>query len=108
MDDAAAVRGVEPIGDLGDDLDRQLRRQRPGLRRDEPAERAAVEVVHHHEPRPAVGQLAEVVDGDQVAVLERRRGARLVDEALDDLRVLRPLVVQHLHRAQLVEHDVLG
>ncbi len=41
----------------------------------------------HHEVRAAVGGLAEVVHADAVRVIERARGASLVLEALDHLRV---------------------
>ena len=39
-----------------------------------------------------LGRLADFVDRDDVGVVERRGGARLAQEALDDGRVIAPRV----------------
>jgi hypothetical protein len=93
-------------GDLGEDVQDRGRRHRPALRRHEPRERAAVEVIEHHEPRPAVGHALDVVDTDQVAMAEPGGGARLVDEPGDDRGILGELRIEDLDRVQILHQRV--
>ena len=53
-------------------------------------------------------QDAEVGDVDDVRVVDRRRRARLAQEAMDRLLVARELRVQDLHRDGLLDVDVLA
>jgi hypothetical protein len=105
MDDAARVRGGERAGDL--------RHDRRTLERLDPLPpHACLEALapqqRHHDVRPAVAVRAEIVDLDDTRVIDRGRGARLVEEALHDRRVRRHLRQQHLQRSQPPERNVLG
>src|SRR6185436_2901926 len=85
VDDAVTMRVLEPAGSLRQDVDALRRRQRLAARDD------AVEVlageVFLHQVRNAVLD-AEVVDGDDVAVLQVDGDLRLAEEAVADLRLL--------------------
>jgi hypothetical protein len=72
------VRGGEPVGHLGTDVRHLLWRQRPVLRED--LREGTARDVLHDEP-DAVALLDGVVHRDHVAVVERRRGARLAQRA---------------------------
>jgi hypothetical protein len=81
MDDARFVCGGEPVGHLDGEREGLVHRQPPLA--DPGVERAALDALHHDEvPFPA-GVAAHVVDGDDVRVVERRRRARLAQEALE-------------------------
>jgi hypothetical protein len=67
-------------------------------------ERLALEQLHHDE-RVVLG-LPDIVDLDDARVLDRGRGARLVEEPLEQLLVARDLGQQHLHRGAPAEHLV--
>jgi hypothetical protein len=95
---AAPVRELDPVGDLAEEAQREMDPEATALGH-EAAERRSFEVVHQHVQRRAVGQRAEVVHADDVAVLERRRCSGLVGETLPDLRILRELAMQHLQSA---------
>ena len=77
MDEAGGVGGVEGAGDLGQQVGRQARVERPSL---EPiVEVGALDVAHGQE-RGALG-LTGLVDGDDVGVVDRGRQLRLAQEA---------------------------
>ena len=63
--------------------------------------------VLHGDIRPAVG-LAAVVHGDDVGVVEARRGLRLAPEALDELAVVGIAVGHDLERDLAAETRILG
>ena len=75
---AVGVRGVERLGDLGDQADRPLGRQRTAAA-DQRAEVGPVDEAHVDE-QPAV-DLAVVVDGDDVRLAQPRDGVGLALEA---------------------------
>ena len=101
---AVLVRVAQAGEHLHRDRDRALRRQRP-LGLDDLLERAALQVLHR-DVGPAVG-LAAVVDGDDVGVVEARRGLRLAPEALDELAVLGIALRHDLERDLAAEARVL-
>jgi hypothetical protein len=105
--DSPAVRGGERGEDLRTDERHGLLAERR-VARDHLAERLAREPLHHHE-RPAVVELAEVVDLADVRVAHRARGARLLVEALErDGAVAGLLLAEDLDRDELAEREVLG
>ena len=69
-------------------------------------ERLAFEQLHH-DVRGRVVVVAEVEDLHDAAIGDGRGRARLVEEALDDLGLLRELWVQRLHRRLAPEQHVL-
>jgi hypothetical protein len=98
--------GAEGVQRAGDDLrglrDRELPSAGEHRRQALPLEE------FHHEVRGAVRCHAHVVDVDDPAMADGRRGLRLAEEALDDLLVADDLGVEKLHRAPAVDEDVLG
>ena len=101
-----AVRVLEPLGDVGDDA----QRDRPAA----PARRASrsassdllqVDAVHvlHGDEVVVVADLAEVEDLHDVRVREPRRDARLVEEHLHELLDRRPGGQDALDHALLLE-----
>jgi hypothetical protein len=92
VDDPALVRGGEPPRDLDGVLD--------GLARGEPAdtdlraERVALQPLRDDVRQRLVR--AHVVDGEDVRVVERARGPRLLLEAAETVRTARRRLRQHL------------
>ena len=109
VDDAHVVRGLQRVTDLPDDA------HRPGharlLARQQLGEALALEHLHHavHPGPPRDrGLLDEVEDLHDVRVVDLVDRARLVEEALDEVGVLRVLGPQHLHRRRPTEAHVPG
>ena len=102
-----AALGVEVAharGGLADQLDRVLERQEPAVR-----DAAAAQLVElladdvlHRDVRDAV-VLVDVVDVDDVGVVELRADLRLVEEHLDDPRIVGELGAQALDDDFLLE-----
>ncbi len=103
MDDAFAVGGLKAFGDLEP--------ERPDLLDGQPAgfeaglERVAFHQLHGNE-RAAVG-LADVVDGRDVGVIERRRRAGFGNEALFCLRVVAEILWEEFQRDEAFEPRIL-
>jgi hypothetical protein len=106
MDHADGVRGIERERDLVGDVERAVQLDR-AVFFDQILERLALEELHHEVDRP-FGQDAEVGDVDDVRMIDRGRGARFAQEAMDRLLVARELRVQHFHRDRLLDVDVLA
>ena len=89
-------------GGLADQLDRVLERQEPAVRDAAPAQLVELlaDDVLHRDVRDAV-VLVDVVDVDDVGVVEQRADPRLVEEHLDDPRIVGEL------GAQPLDHDLL-
>ena len=83
MDDAAAVRLVERVGDLHADVDHFADRQRP--LRDPLREQLALDVLHDDEV--GAGVLADVVGDGDVRRAQQRRGAGLVQQPRAAVRI---------------------
>ena len=83
MDDSLLVRRGEAVGDLRRDVQRPAVRRRPAAQQ-RPQVRS-LDVLHDDVRRAAVG--ADFVDGHDVRMVERRRGARLAREARQTLAV---------------------
>ena len=104
VDDVAGVGRAQGIGNLNADLHHALRAQRAVGHHF--AQAAALEQLHHHE-RTAAG-LADVVDGADVGVIERRGGLRLPPEALERLGVEGPIVAEELEGDLPLQPDIFG
>ena len=104
VDDAARVRRVERAGHLGDDV-RRAGRVAGGARRARACAGRRLDVAHRDVERPVVA-LARVVDRDDVGVVDRRRGARLADEAIAEVGVLGELRGDELQRDRAIEVEL--
>ena len=104
VDDAALVGGVEALGDLHGDLERRGERQ--GAAEDPLGERLALQVLHDQEGRAVV--LADVEQGADARVGERRQGARLALEARPAVGVRGQGGRQHLDGDGAVETGIPG
>jgi len=105
VDDAARVRGLERRADRLQVLE-HLGRRDSSLVVEHAAQVGPLEQLHHVE-RPPVGQLAELVDVDDVRVLDHVDRQRLAQEARDHLGRARQLTTQDLDRGATAEQTVL-
>jgi hypothetical protein len=96
VDEAAGMRRIEGVGDLGRPGDELVRRDRPAV--DPLLERGSFEKLHHDE-RPTL-VIADVEDAADVRVAERGGGAGLT--------LLQVLLGQELERDLASEPCVLG
>ena len=92
MHDAGGMgRGQRPR-DLRADVDHHLERRRLPAELQHRSQRLPLDELLHEEAVP-VGGLADLVDDDDVRMVERRRGARLAQEAVDG--ALGPILHAH-------------
>ena len=103
MDDAAAVRGVEGIGDLRRGVDERVPGERPI--RNPPVERLPFQQLHRDEGR-AVG-LFDRVDRADVGMVERAGGAGLALKPLERRAIARELRGQELQRDAAAQPGVV-
>jgi hypothetical protein len=104
VDDALPMGGTQPVGDLDRDLKEDLRGQRTAG--DALLERLALQSFHAQEGLALM--VADVVDGADVRMVERRGGARLALEALPGVRLVESISGQELERNEPTEPRVLG
>ena len=104
MDDAAAVRVGERLGDPGRQLDRLVDRQRAGAQA--PGEGAAGNQLHHEEVDAVLR--VEVEHGRDAGMGEARQRVRLAPEALARGRSSSDAAEQHLDRDVALEVQVAG
>src|SRR6185436_11115721 len=104
VQDAARVRGVERVGNLHGEPQQQADGERPAV--DLARQRAAFEQLHRDEGAPVV--LVYLVDGADVRVVQRGRGARFAQKPFDRLRVVRAILRQELQRDLAGQLHVLG
>jgi hypothetical protein len=98
------VRGLERIGDLNGQFQNPIRFKQPAG--DVLPQRLPLEQFHDDE-EPAEG-ITDIVNGADVGMVQRRRGARFALEALERLRILRHLFRKELERDHAAEPRVLG
>jgi hypothetical protein len=103
MDDAVRVRRLDRVGDLGREVHDASLGQRPRL--EQVLQRLPLEQFHHQEAASLV--LAEVVDGADIGMIERRGGARLPLETLDRGGVIREPRREELERDVASQASVL-
>ena len=83
VDDARGMRGVQRVGDLDAHVEHRGQAQRTG---GEPIlQRRALQILHDDERPPVL--LADVVDGADVRVVQRRRRLRFAREPAQCLRI---------------------
>ena len=104
MHDAFAVRRIERIGNLNRQWQQLFRFHRPAG--DQVLQGHAVEELHDHEGSAIF--LADVMDGADVGMIERRRRSRLTAEALQRLRDREPRFGEKLERDKTAQAGVLG
>ena len=108
MNDALCVGGSERFTDLQEDILAALPREQFTIRRDL-AEQAmqvfALEVLHREEDKALTGY-TKICNVDDVLIPNTRSGLRLLQKALDQLRLARKFTVQDLQSHSLVERDV--
>ena len=105
MDDPLAVREREAVRDVDGERDRVHRREGSGPL--EPLlQRAAREMLHDDEGKAL--DLADVVDGDDAGVGERRERARLFDEHLAERRIGRRGPIEDLDGDLAIQRRVVG
>src|SRR2546422_9528972 len=96
MDDPAFVRGLESVADLEQDRSRDVQGN-GNVVPEQRLQRAAVQELHHEVLPVTLGDV-QVEDLEDVVVPDDVDRARLVEEAIDDLLVVRKLRVQELDR----------
>src|ERR1700691_3384183 len=104
MDDALRVSRVQRIGNL--DAERKQRIQFQRTVADDMFQGRSVQILHDDE-RLAV-PLANVVDGTNIGMIERRGGSRFAAKSLQRQPVLRNIFRKKLQRHEAVETSVLG
>ena len=83
MDDARGMRGVQRVGNLDAHVEHRVQAQRTG---GEPIlQRRALQILHDDERSPVL--LADVVDGADVRVVQRRRRLRFAREPAQRLGI---------------------
>src|SRR5437868_13368541 len=90
MNDAFGVGGVERIGDLNGQIQQSLRLQRTSA--DDLLQALPFQILHHNEQPSLV--LANLMDGADVGMIQRRSGASLAAETLQSWRIIGDLVGQ--------------
>jgi hypothetical protein len=103
VDEPSPVRGVERLGDLGEDRRRAHGLERP-LPLDDAVKVPALDQAHREVDESVA--LPRAVDRDDVRVLEARGNTRLTQETLAEAFVGRELSRQHLERNPPVEHEL--
>ncbi len=105
VNDAVPVRVSESRGRLPQVLQRDIHLQRARLAQDLP-EAGPFDERHGEERKPVA--LVDGEDGYDVRMIQLTRSARLVLEALHDLRVLGEQRRQHLEGDLAIERDLVG
>jgi hypothetical protein len=100
--DALAVRGIESIGHFNRKREQALLVHRPPFNR--VFQRLASQAFHHDEQMSIM--LANLMDGADVGMVQRRGCASLPTKALQSLRVLRGIVGQKLQRHEAAQQRV--
>ena len=103
VDDAALVGGVQRLAGLRQDRDPHLGPHRHAHHR---GQRHPLQVLH--DEVGARGRGVQIEDADDVLVADEVHRPRLGVEALDQLRVGRQMLVEHLHRHAAADGDVLS
>ena len=104
MDDAFTVSGVQRVGNLGRQIEKQS--DSMGVPRDLMLQGHAIEKLHGDEGASLV--IADLVNRADVGVVQRRSCARLAAKAFQGLRVLCDLVRQELERDEAAKIGIFG
>ena len=104
VDDARAVRRVERVGHLDAHIQHRVQAQRAPT--EAILQRRALQVLHGDERSPVL--FADVVDGADVGVVERRCGAGLALKTAQRLGITRQFSRDELERNGTVQAQILG
>ena len=104
VDDAGGMRGVQRVGNLDPDVEQRIQAERAGGK--PILQRRALQVLHDDERTPVL--LADVMDGADVRVVQRRRRPRFTRESAQCVRIRRELVGDELERHRAAESRVFG
>ena len=85
MDDALAVRGVERVGDFDCEIEERIQFERPAP--DVVVERNTLHEFHHNEG--AAFEIAEVMDGADIGMIESRCRLRFESKTVQTQRIAR-------------------
>ena len=102
VDDSLAVRGIERIGYFDRQGEQAFELHRLAV--NQMFQGLAAETLHHDEQMSVV--LADFVDGADVGMIQRRRGARLAAKAFESLRILRGIVGKKFQSDEAAELSV--
>ena len=94
MHDALAMRGIESIRQLHGIFQQLIERYCAGLQA--VLQRLAAQHFHHDEMLSTI--LRDFVNGADIGMIQRRRGARLAAESLERLRIMGEVFRQKLER----------
>src|SRR2546429_6016740 len=83
VDDAFGVRGVQRVGHLAPQVQKQVQRERAA--RDAITKGVAFEILH--DEKIAAGGFADVINGANTRVIQRRGGAGFALKALEHQRI---------------------
>jgi len=104
VDDPLGVGCIEGIGDFDGERERGIEVHRPAL--DRVLEGHAVQKLHYDVGLSVL--LANVVNGADVGMIQRRGGLRFAPETAQGLRVFGYFVRQKLERNKAIQSRVLG
>jgi len=104
VNDSFGVRGIKAAGDLNANF--QKLRDFDGLRRDAMLESLTLE--EFHGDKGAAFEFADIVNGANVGMIQRRGRARFAAKSLDGLNVLRNVVRKELEGNTAAKAGVLG
>jgi len=104
MDNTAAVRGIQGIGEFDGDIENSIEFQ--GLASDQVLQGYAVEKLHDDEGFSVL--LADVVDGADVGMIESGGGLRFALEASKGLRIVGDVVGKKFEGDAAVKAGVFG
>jgi len=104
MNDALGMRSLEPLCDFDCQREQSFVIERPA--RNQMFERDAVQELHDDERVAIV--LADLVDGADIGMIERGRGARFAAKAFEGLLVSRQLVWQEFKGNEAAQFRILG
>src|SRR5690348_17509729 len=107
MNDAARVRRVERVGDFDAPVEKQI--ERNGIARDAMLERRAFEKLHGDvRLSNFTRSFADLVDGANVGMIERRGGAGFALEAFEGLFVARNALGKKFQRDEAAKARVFS
>src|SRR5688572_24329688 len=105
MNDASPVRGVQPTGECDGHVDERSVLEWSAV--ETISQRLALQQLHDDEPR-TIRTLADVVNGADVGMVERRNRPRLAFETLKRLAVGSERLGEHFERHNPVQPHVVG
>ena len=104
MNDSLGMRGIEGIGNLNRQIEQRFRIHRAAV--DAVFQRLPFQELHDDEGLAVF--LVNLVDGADVGMVQRRRGARFPLKAIQGLAILGKFFGQKLKRDEAAKFEILG